>query len=297
MLVRAAAELGRSAVSVTRLSFGSSAIAEEDVDDAQAAAAVAAAWTTGIRYFDTAPFYGLGLGERRLGAALRDRPRASFTVSTKVGRLLDPDGGWSWDFSGDGVRRSLDQSLDRLGLDAVDVVLIHDPEDHWQQAVDEAYPVLHDLRRQGVVRAIGVGMNRSAMLTDFVQRCELDCVLVAGRWTLLDREAETALLPACLSRGVSVIAAGVFNSGLLADPDAADARYDYRPVDDAIRRRAQLLRAELAELGAPLTAAALQFPATHPAVATVLVGCRSAGEVEQNAAMFELPLPAEALGA
>lgn len=297
MHVRATADLGDTGVSVTRLSFGSSAIADDDVSEAQAQGALTAAWDAGIRYFDTAPLYGLGRGERRLGAALRKHPRPSFTVSTKVGRLLAPDGGWCWDFSRDGVRRSLEGSLDRLGLDAVDVALLHDPDDHWDQAIEFAYPALHELRSQGVVRAIGVGMNQSAMLVDFVRRCELDCVLVAGRWTLLDREAEASLLPTCASSGVSVIAAGVFNSGLLADPDAAEARYDYRPADDGVRRRAHELRAAVSDHGAPLTAAALQFPTTHAAVASVLVGCRSAAQVVENAAMFELSLPAEALRA
>jgi D-threo-aldose 1-dehydrogenase len=258
---------------------------------------VTAAWDAGIRYFDTAPLYGLGRGERRLGAVLRDHPRSSFTVSTKVGRLLQADGGFAWDFTADGVRRSLDASLERLGLDAVDVVLLHDPDDHWRPAFQEAYPTLHELRSQGVIRAIGAGMNQSQMLTDFVRECELDCVIVAGRWTLLDRDAESTLLQSCSERGVSVIAAGVFNSGLLADPDAGDARYDYRPVEDSERRRAQQLRAALAEHGAPLTAAALQFPWTHPSVTSVLVGCRSAAQVTQNASMFELALPAEALRA
>jgi D-threo-aldose 1-dehydrogenase len=290
--VRAVAELGTSGVPVTRLSFGGSALADDDVSEAQAHAAVTAAWDAGIRYFDTAPLYALGRAERRLGAALQGRPRSSFTVSTKVGRLLRPDG-WSWDFSGDGVRRSLDGSLERLGLDAVDVALLHDPDEQWEQASQEAYAVLHELRQQGVVRAIGVGMNQSTMLTDFVSRCELDCVIVAGRWTLLDREAGRALLPLCASRNISVIAAGVFNSGLLADPDAADATYDYRPADAAVRRRALDLRTALADRGVPLAAAALQFPTTHPAVVSVLVGCRSAAEVRHNAAMFQLPLPAD----
>lgn len=285
--------LGRSGVAVTQLSFGGSRIAAPDVTDAQAAEAVDAAWAVGIRSFDTAPFYGLGGSERRLGAALRERPRAEYVVSTKVGRLLtgDPETGWQWDFSRDGIRRSLDASLTRLGLDAVDVALVHDPDEHCREALDSAFPALHELRGQGVIRAIGAGMNQSAMLERFARECDLDCVLVAGRYTLLDRDAETTLLPTCLDRGISVLAAGVLNSGVLAEPDAAAATYDYRPVTSDVRRQARALATAAAAHGVPLVAAALQFPLHHPAVASVLVGCRSADEVEENARLFRQPVP------
>lgn len=236
--------LGGSGVPVSALSFGAAGIGNlfTEVTDEQAYEAVDAAWTSGIRYFDTAPHYGLGLSERRLGAALRDRPRADYTVSTKVGRLLEPvDTGGddladgfavpathrrAWNFSADGVRRSLDASLGRLGLDRVDVVYLHDPDDHAEQAFREGYPALEKLRSQGVVGAIGAGMNQTDMLTRFVRETDVDVVLCAGRYTLLDHGALTELLPAAQDRGTSVVIGGAFNSGLLADPRPG-ATYDY----------------------------------------------------------------------
>lgn len=207
--------LGRTAVRVTELAYGAAGIGNlfRPVTDEEAAAAVDAAWDAGIRTFDTAPHYGLGLSERRLGAALRERPRDGYTVSTKVGRLLVPaeDGGPAddlahgfavpatlrrvWDFSADGVRRSLEASLERLGLDRVDVVLLHDPDDHADQALDEAYPALEQLRGEGVVGAIGVGMNQTALPARFLRETDIDVVLLAGRYTLLEQEGLTELLP------------------------------------------------------------------------------------------------------
>jgi len=288
--------LGGSPVFVTELSFGGAAIGNlfTEVTDDDARAAVDAAWDGGIRTFDTAPHYGLGLSERRLGGALRHRPRDQYVISTKVGRLLrpgsppygrDPDGFAvpadqirEFDFSADGVRRSLDASLGRLGLDRVDIVLIHDPDDHGEQAFREAYPALEKLRAEGAVQAIGAGMNQTAMLTRFVTDTDVDVVLVAGRYTLLDQSAADALLPAARERGVSVIAGGVFNSGLLAAP-APGATYDYKAAPQALLARAQELELVCAGYGVPLRAAAARFPLTHPAVASVLIGARSAAEI------------------
>jgi D-threo-aldose 1-dehydrogenase len=306
--------LGRSRVSVTELSFGGAAIAGmyTEVSEEDARAAVDAAWEGGIRTFDTAPHYGLGLSERRLGAALRDRPRDEYVISTKVGRLLEPavpgpDGtsfgcdpeGFAvpashvrrFDFSADGVRRSLEASLDRLGLDRVDLVLIHDPDHHGEQALREAYPALERLRAEGTVRAIGVGMNQTAMLTTFVTDTDVDAVLVAGRYTLLDRSAARDLLPAAQRRGVSVIAGGVFNSGLLAAP-VAGATYDYRPAPAELIERARRLAQTCERYGVPLRAAAARFPLTHPAVASVLIGVRSVAEVADALALRTLDIPA-----
>ena len=257
-------QLGRSGVAVTEISFGGAAIGNlfTAVTDDDARAAVDAAWDGGIRFFDTAPHYGLGLSERRLGAALRDRPRDEYVISTKVGRLLEPapstgpaaGGGRDpegfdvpaglvrrFDFSADGVRRSLEASLDRLGLDRVDIALIHDPDAHGEQALREAYPALARLRAEGVVRAIGVGMNQTEMLTRFVRETDIDVVLVAGRYTLLDQCAADTLLPAALERGVSVIAGGVFNSGVLAAPTPG-ATYDYAAAPGSLISRALRLQ-------------------------------------------------------
>ncbi|MFE1927058.1 aldo/keto reductase [Streptomyces asoensis] len=301
--------LGRSAVPVSPLAFGAAVIGNlfTEVGEEQAHEAVTAAWQQGIRYFDTAPHYGLGLSERRLGAALREHPRGRYTVSTKVGRLLVPDeragddlaDGFAvpathrrvWDFSADGVRRSLDASLERLGLDRVDVVYLHDPDDHAEQAFREGYPALEKLRAEGVVGAIGAGMNQAEMLTRFVRDTDVDVVLCAGRYTLLDQRAGAGLLPAAAERGVSVVVGGAFNSGLLADP-RPDATFDYARAPAALLERALRLKETAARHGITLRAAALAFCAAHPAVASVLVGARSAAEVRDCAAQFAVPVPA-----
>ena len=294
---------------LSRLGFGGAAIGNlfTAVDDATARAALDAAWDSGVRYFDTAPHYGLGLSERRIGEALRERPRTEFVLSTKVGRILEPavadpgakdDQGFDvpaayvrrWDFSGDGVRRSIEESLGRLGLDHIDIAYIHDPDDHVEQALDEAYPALEKLRDEGILGAIGVGMNQSAVPTRFVTETDIDAVLLAGRYTLLDQSGADDLLPAALERGVAVILGGVFNSGLLADPRAA-ATYDYQPAPAEILGRALEIEAVCADHGVPLRAAALQFGFTHPAVAAALVGVRDAGQVRDCAAMAGVPIP------
>jgi aryl-alcohol dehydrogenase-like predicted oxidoreductase len=220
-------------------------------------------------------------------------------LSTKVGRLLvagepsplfrgAPPTAAVFDFSAEGVRRSLTESLERLGLDRVDLALIHDPDDHLEQALAEAYPALAALRAEGVVRRIGVGMNQWQALARFVRETEVDCVLVAGRYTLLDRSAGDELLPLCATRGCTVFAAGVFNSGLLA----GGTTFDYAPASNELVARARELAATCARWGVPLKAAALQFPLRHPAVESVLVGCRTAAEVDEDLALLRVPIPA-----
>ncbi|SHN04824.1 aldo/keto reductase [Actinacidiphila paucisporea] len=273
------------------------------VTDAEAAGTLESAWQHGIRYFDTAPHYGAGLAEQRLGRFLAGRPRSEFAVSTKVGRLLtpaaDPDtAGFHGapalarvpDYSADGVLRSLEASLARTGLDRVDLVLIHDPDDHWAQAAGEAFPVLARLRDEEVVKAVGIGMNQTAMLCRFVAETDVDLVMVAGRHTLLDTSAADELLPRCAEQGVAVLAAGVFNSGVLADPRPG-AHFDYEPADAATLRRAGRLEELCAAHGVPLAAAALQFPARHPAVTGVVVGARSSDEVAANISHAALDIP------
>ncbi|EMF57969.1 aldo/keto reductase [Streptomyces bottropensis] len=303
--------LGRTGVRVTELAYGAAGIGNlfRPVSDEEAAAAVDAAWDAGIRTFDTAPHYGLGLSERRLGAALRERPRDTYTVSTKVGRLLVPaegDGeaddladGFAvpatlrrvWDFSADGVRRSLEASLDRLGLDRVDIVLLHDPDDHADQALDEAYPALEQLRAEGVVGAIGVGMNQTAVPARFLRETDIDVVLLAGRYTLLEQQGLAELLPEAAARGRSVLIGGVFNSGLLTHP-APGATYDYAPAPEPVLARALRLKEVTERHGVPLRAAALRFPLGHPAVAAVLTGARSPDEVRDTVEQSRLPVPA-----
>lgn len=273
-------------------------------DDAQAT--VRRGLEHGIGYADTAPHYAVGRGEERMGRALAGVPRGSFVVSTKVGRLVVPRGAGEppdpegfadeppyrrrWDWSRDGVRRSLAESLERLGLDRVDILLMHDPDAHEDEVYATGFPALAELRDEGVVRAIGAGMNQTAMLTRFVERLDLDVVLCAGRYTLLDRSAERDLLPACERRSVSVVIGGVYNSGLLADPRPGST-YNYAPASELRLARALELRDTCAAYDVPLRAAALQFPLRHPVVASVLVGCRTPAEVDDNVAMFGHSVP------
>ncbi|MFG2791075.1 aldo/keto reductase [Streptomyces sp. NPDC048419] len=301
--------LGRSGVEVAPLGFGAAGIGNlyTAVSDEQAHEAIDAAWSAGMRYFDTAPHYGIGLSERRLGAALRARPRTEYTISTKVGRRLEPsDAGGDdlangfavpathrrvWDFSADGVRRSLEESLTRLGLDRVDAVYLHDPDDHAEQAFHEAYPALEKLRSEGVVGAVGAGMNQAEMLTRFVRDTDVDMVLCAGRYTLLDQRALADLLPAAQERGTSVVVGGAFNSGLLADPKPG-ATYNYAQAPAELLERALRLKTLADRHGTTLRAAALAFCAAHPAVASVLVGTRSAVEARDCAEQFAAQVPA-----
>ncbi|WP_433224032.1 aldo/keto reductase [Dactylosporangium sp. CS-047395] len=303
----------RPGVRLTALGFGAAQGGNlyHATSDEMFAAAVDAAWDAGIRYFDTAPHYGLGLSELRLGAALRDRPRRSYLVSTKVGRLLEPSPGTArrrdpegfdvpashrriWDFSRDGVRRSLEASLRRCGLDRFDIVYLHDPDEHWQQAATEALPALAQLRDQGVIGAIGAGMNQAAMLARFVRETDVDLVMCAGRYTLLDQCAAHDLLPAARQHGVGVVIAGVYNSGLLAqDRPPAGAMYDYRPAAPELLRRARRIAAICAEHGVTLPEAALAFVRRHPAVVSTVVGLRSRPEVAETVRRAAVAVPDE----
>ena len=282
------------------------AVAESDAD-----ATVAAAWTRGIRLFDTAPLSGHGLSEQRLGRSLAKLPRDEITISTKVGRVLIPDPDTAadtifadvppvrpeFDFSAAGVEASLTASMDRLQTDRFDIVHVHDPDDHLGQVVAETYPALARWRDEGVVGAIGLGTNL-ASVADFVldhlsgvEGVDLDWLLLAGRYTLLDRSGAD-VLDRCADRGVKVIAAGVFNSGLLADP-TDDAHFHYAPAPPAVVERARRLEVICARHDVPLAAAAVQFPARHPAVTVVLPGARSAAEIEADVALYEHPIPEE----
>jgi D-threo-aldose 1-dehydrogenase len=297
--------LGRAGILATRFGFGSSVFGGlfEPVTDAEATAVVIAALGAGVEFIDTAPYYGHGVAERRLGAGLAAAGARPRVLSTKVGRLLVPDTGADkgifadaaparpvFDFSAAGVRRSLQESLQRLGVDRVDLALVHDPDDHLDQAIGEACPALVALRDEGVVRAIGVGTNLTAVGTRFVRETDIDVVLIAGRYTLLDSSAGLELLPEAMSRHVSVVAAGVFNSGVLADPGPRST-YDYEPAPAATIRRARDIGAILAEFGLPLAAAALQFPLRHPAVSVVLSSARSVTELRANIADFDREIP------
>jgi D-threo-aldose 1-dehydrogenase len=334
---------------VTRLGIGTVPLGNMlgPVSDEDAAAAVRRALELGIRLFDTAPQYGSGLAERRLGGVLAEAPRDDFVISTKVGRVLmrtstagkvrrvlrqaitgGPRAGarliWHnamgvarratgrdhtfplgfpfergeqalepvFDFSYDGVMRSFSSSLERTGLDRVDLLYIHDPDAHYDDALRGAFRALDRLRDERVVGAIGVGMNHSAMLTRFAREAAFDCFLLAGRYTLLDQSGLGDLLPACEELGITVNVGGVFNSGILADPRPG-ATFHYQAVDaaDEALGRALAMQEVCARHGVPLAAAALQFPTGHPAVGAVIVGVRSAAEVEENVRLFSWPIP------
>jgi len=299
-------------VIVTALGFGGAPIGNlyRGVSDGAAETAIADAYAAGVRYFDTAPHYGLGLSERRLGSALAGLERSSYTISTKVGRLLvrndtrsgsDLANGFAvpddlrrvFDFTRDGVRRSIAESLRRLKVDFVDAALVHDPDEAIDRAIRETIPALVELRDEGVIRAVGVGMNQWEGLDQLVARSDLDVVMVAGRWTLLERSA-LPLLDSCRRRSVAVIAAAPFNSGILASADVPDVTtFDYRPACRKRVRAARELAAICSRHGVPLPAAALQFPLRHPAVACVVCGMRTSDEVRTNASLFAESIPIE----
>ena len=309
-----AVQLGRTPLTVTALGFGATAIGGmyTAVTSHDASDAVAAAWESGIRFYDAAPQYGRGNGETRLGEGLAPYPRERYVLSSKVGRLLragappnpddfGPDGtpydadapevATVYDYSRDGVLTSIEESLKRLGTDHLDLVHVHDPDDYVEEALATAFPTLIELREQQVIKAIGAGMNQTAALEIFARESDPDVFLLAGRYTLLEQHALDTFLPLCAERGIAVIAGGVFNSGLLANPRPG-THYNYDPAPASLIARARRLGAVCERHGVPLKAAALQLPAAHPVIAATLTGARSRAEVEENVALFDLPIPA-----
>jgi len=306
------AQIGKTRLAVTRLGLGTAPLGGlfEAVDEARAYAVGERAFNAGIRSFDTAPLYGYGTAERRVGHILRQHPRRDVVLASKVGRLLragappdetqyyhgepfykdTPPLNPVFDFSYDGVMRSLEESLDRLGLDRIDMLHIHDPDAHFEEALAGAYRALDRLRSEGTIGAVGAGMNQAEMLVRFAHDANFDCFLLAGRYTLLDQVGLVELLPLCATKNISVVIGGVYNSGILANPHPG-ATYNYIPADAAVLRKAQRLEAVCARHEVPLKAAALQFPLGHPAVASVLIGCRSVAEIDENLRMFRHDIP------
>jgi D-threo-aldose 1-dehydrogenase len=300
------------APALSELSLGCAQLGNlyREVTDADAQATVDVAWELGVRYFDTAPHYGLGLSERRLGAALASHPRDSYVLSSKVGRLLEPvrvvaaldDQGYMvpathrrvWDFSRDGIRRALDESLQRLGLDRIDIAYLHDPDDHIEDVIATGFPALAELRDNGTVGAIGAGMNDATLLARLLRATDMDVVMLAGRYTLLEQGGLDDLLPLCAEQGVGVVAAGVFNSGLLARPTPpADAKYNYETAPRELLDRARTIAAVCNRHRTSLPAAAIAFPLAHPAVVSVCLGARSAKQVQANVSLYGNPIPAD----
>jgi len=311
--------VGSTGLEVTRLAFGGASIGGlfRRVEPDDAVRVARHAWDIGIRIFDTAPLYGYGESERRIGRALADRPRDDFVLSTKVGRLIYradalPDGAdvdrqaigsiedafyyrteavrAVFDYSHDGVLRSIEASLGRLGLERIDIALIHDPDDHWEAAIDGAYRALDRLRSEGVVRAIGAGMNQASMLARFARETDVDVILAANRYTLLDQGAIDELLPVCAQRGIAVLIGGVMNSGILIDPSPA-GRFDYAPAGKDVVDRARRLANVCGRHGVALRDAAIQFPLAHPAVAALVAGVRTIEHLDEYPRAMAMDLP------
>lgn len=305
------ARLGRTTVEVSELGFGGGPLGGlfESLDDETAAAALEAAWAGGIRYYDTSPHYGIGTSERRIGELLRDKPRDEYTLSTKVGRLLVPQDAEGrtdekfqvpathrrvWDFTRDGVRRSVEDSLGRMGVDRIDVLYLHDAEEHFDDALRNGYPALAGLRDEGVVGGIGAGMADVDQLTTLVRETDADVVMLAGGYTLLQQRALDTLLPACAEREVSIVAAAIFNSGVLATPrPLPDARYDYGVASPEVLAKANRIADVCETHGVTVPQAAMAFPLGHPVVAGLVVGMRTADEVGTNLDSFTAVIPAQ----
>ena len=314
-------EMGSTGLRLPRIGIGSAPLGGlfYPVDEGEAVSTLRRAVELGANYVDTAPLYGHGRSERLVGRALSSFPRGDFLLSTKIGRILKPVSEPPtseqfvdlpplepvFDFSRDGVMRSLEDSLDRLGLDRVDILYVHDPDegrsvdhvfsgpDHYRQVMDEALPAMAELRSQGVIDAVGVGMNGWQMLTRFARDGDFDCFLLAGRYTLLDQSALPELLPLCESKGVSVVIGGPYNSGILASDLSHRTTYFYTEPSPEVLARAGSIKAVCDRYDVPLKAAALQFCLAHPAVAAVIPGARSVREAEENCAMVRFPVPAD----
>ena len=313
--------LGSSGLETTVMGLGTVPLANylAPMSDEEARATLDRVWDLGVRLYDTAPFYGAGMAERRLGEMLADRPRDEFVLSTKVGRLLradvppapeqsmgpggqdvfidTPDLNVKHDYSYDGAMRSLEESLERLGLDRVDLVLVHDPDnfpEFYQQTIDGLFPALAKLRDEGVISGIGVGINQAEMLVDFANDADFDCFLLAGRYSLLDHQStlDCGLLDVVKAKNIGIMLGGVYNSGLLAKPEAG-ATFNYTDAPPEVIERAQQLQAVCERHGVPLMAAAVQFPVAEPGISAVLTGVRTPAEIEQNIEMFEFDIPPE----
>ncbi len=311
--------VGRTDVRVTALGLGSAALGNlySPVEEGDADATIQASIDVGVRYIDTAPYYGYGLAEKRLARTLARHSATDLVVSTKVGRLLVPrdsarnDQGFIdaepfdpvFDYSYDGVMQSFEASLERLGVSHIDIALVHDigaethgataHREHFEQLLVGGFRALEELRARGAIRAIGVGVNECAVCLEVLARTDVDCFLLAGRYTLLEQGALNELLPTCAERGVSVIVGGPFNSGVLAQGPASDTRYNYEPSPPHVLDRVRRIAAICDQHKVPLPAAALQFPLRHPSVAAVIPGARSRSEVEWNSRHFQHPIPSE----
>jgi D-threo-aldose 1-dehydrogenase len=285
--------IGRTSLQVSMLGLGTAGIGNlfRHVSDAEAEGTIHYALEQGVTLIDTAPLYGIGGSERHLGAVLAGIPRERFVLSTKIGRIVTSSDQWVFDFSRDAVRRSLDASLERLKLDYVDILHIHDPDDHYQQALDEAFPALADLRSQGVIKAIGAGMNQWEMLYKFAENADFDCFLLAGRYTLLEQKS-MKFLELCQKKQIGVLAGGIYNSGVLATGAVAGAKFQYQDAPPEILAKVRRLQAMCDRHNVPLNAAALQFVAAHPAYSSLIVGAETPTQYAETIKASQVPIPA-----
>lgn len=311
--------IGHTSLAVTEYSFGGASLGNlyqaVSLDDAEAT--LDAAWQSGMRYFDTAPHYGFGLSERRFGDFLRDKPRSEYVLSTKVGRLLEPapDGDrptlafvdpllfkLRYDYGYDAIMRSVDFSYARLGLPKIDILYVHDigiythgvelTKLHLRQLLDGGLKALEELKSSGAISAYGLGVNEVEICLSVLERAPLDCILLAGRYSLLDRSAEAKLLPLCRQKHTSIVVGGVFNSGILATGARPGANFDYGPAPADVLEKVGAMEAIAAKGGYPLAAAALDFPLHEPVVASVLIGSARPSSIERNMALLGTPIPA-----
>jgi|TARA_B100000959_G_scaffold35005_1_gene33399 D-threo-aldose 1-dehydrogenase len=284
-------KIGKTDVSVTRIGMGGAPLG--GLDSKTARNTLEYAYAQGIRYFDTAPLYGSGLSEIHNGEFLSTLKRTDFVLSSKVGRLIIPGQDIPFNYTKEGILRSIDESLTRLNLDSIDIVLIHDPDDHYSSALNEAFPTLAKLREEGVIKAIGAGMNQWEMLRRFAADADFDCFLVAGRYTLLDHSALHELMPLCLEKDISLILGGPYNSGILASDLDTKSTYFYDPSPLEVIERAKKIKRVCDRHRIPLKAAALQFGLMHRSVAATIPGPRSPGEIKDNIAMASVKIDSD----
>ncbi len=303
-------QLGKTNLRVTRLGLGGAPLGGlyQDVPEETVVATVRRALELGLNFFDTAPLYGHGKSEIRMGRGLAGRPADSRVLATKVGRVLVPVEAGKlekdefdnpapfkpvFDFSYDGVMRSFEESLKRLNVERIDILHIHDPDDHYEQAIKGAYPALEKLRAQGLIRAVGAGMNQAEMLARFARAGDFDCFLLAGRYTLIDHTGLKELLPLCVEKRIGIIIGGPYNSGVLATGARPGAKFNYADAPREVLEKVRRVEQVCARHKVPMRAAALQFPLAHPAVAAVIPGARSVGELEENFRLMSHAIPAD----
>ncbi|MEM7031512.1 MAG: aldo/keto reductase [Chloroflexota bacterium] len=283
------AQVGQTNLSFHRFGLGGAHITKSD--EKTGVETVQYALEHGIKFIDTAPLYTAGVSETYIGQALKGVPRDQYVLASKVGRLVR-DNKIITDYSRDGIFRSLEESLCRLKLDHIDILHLHDADNHYQIAIDEAFPALHDLRRQGVIKAVGAGMNQWEMLMQFAQQDLIDCCLLAGRYTLLEQES-LSFLALCHQKKVSVILGGVYNSGILSGNLNTNINYNYSPAPEPILDKAHRIQAICQQHNVPLNAAALQFPMAHPGVAAMVIGAENKDQVAANIKAAQTPIPAQ----